>query len=67
MSRKHRRWRNHHHMTPRSRGGSNDTRNLLLIYGDSHVWWHKVFGNRTFDEVISLLIRVRRAKGVQRG
>lgn len=55
-------WRNHHHMVPRSRQGLDNTRNLLLIHGDNHIWWHKVFGNRTFDEVINLLIRVRRAK-----
>lgn len=57
--------RNRHHMIPRSRHGSDSPWNLLLIHEDNHVWWHKVFGNRTFDEVIRLLIRVRRAKGGQ--
>lgn len=57
-----RKGRTKHHMIPRSRSGSDNIRNLLLIHGSNHVWWHKVFGNRTFDEVIALLIRVRRAK-----
>ena len=56
------RWRNKHHLHPRSRGGGSHYRNLLLIDGELHVRWHQVFRNRTLDEVISLLERVRRAK-----
>ncbi len=62
-----RRWRNRHHMVPRSRGGTSHQRNMLLFDGDNHMWWHKVFGNRTLDEVIALLHRVRRAKQHQNG
>lgn len=58
--------RNRHHLVPRSRQGTNNVWNLLLIDCERHTWWHKVFGNRTLDEVISLLIRVRRAKQCQR-
>lgn len=60
-----RKWRNHHHLTPRSRGGSDHRRNLLYISGYLHVQWHKVFGNRTLPEVIRLLQRIERAKGAQ--
>lgn len=57
-----RKWRNKHHLVPRSRGGNSHYRNLLLIDGELHIDWHRVFKNRTLDEVISLLERVRRAK-----
>lgn len=56
------RLRNKHHLVPKVRGGNARTRNLLLIDYETHVNWHKVFGNRTLDEVIALLNRVRRAK-----
>lgn len=59
---KKRRWRNLHHLTPRSRGGSNSRRNLLLIDEERHVEWHRVFGNLTLEEVIELLVRLQRAK-----
>lgn len=61
------RWRNKHHMIPRSRKGGGHTNNLLYIDAMLHREWHKVFGNRTWDEVISLLIRVQRAKRNQGG
>lgn len=61
-----RRWRNHHHLTPKSRGGSVSGRNLLLVDGNVHKEWHKVFGNRTLEEVIALLLRVQRAKERQK-
>jgi len=57
-----RRWRNKHHLIPKSRGGNGYHRNLLLIDGELHIKWHQVFKNRTLDEVIALLVRVRRAK-----
>lgn len=65
MSRHKRPRRNYHHMVPRSRSGPDTTRNLLLINRARHIGWHKMFGNRTLNEVITLLIRVRRAKGGQ--
>lgn len=60
------RWRNKHHLTPKSRGGTRHYRNMLLIDGHTHRKWHIVFGNRTLEEVIALLIRVQRAKRHQR-
>lgn len=58
--------RNRHHLVPRSRGGYDDLANLLLIDIECHQYWHKVFGNRTLEEVIELLLRVHRAKQAQK-
>lgn len=55
--------RHFHHLLPRSRGGEKTTNNLLLIHVDRHQKWHSLFGNRSLEEVISLLVRVHRAKG----
>ena len=55
--------RNHHHLTPRRRGGADSDRNLLLIDITKHECWHKIFGIRTLDETIGLLNRLKRAKG----
>jgi hypothetical protein len=55
--------RHFHHLLPRSRGGEKTTDNLLLIHVDRHQKWHSLFGNRSLEEVISLLVRVHRAKG----
>lgn len=51
-----------HHLTPRSRGGGNYRQNLLLINIEKHEFWHKMWGNRTVEEVLSLLSRAVRAK-----
>lgn len=60
--------RNLHHLTPQSRGGKNTKGNLLLIHIERHEAWHKMFGNRTAEEVLALLERVVRAKqGQDRG
>lgn len=61
--RKHRRDRNYHHLRPRSRGGSNMDSNLLLIKIERHRMLHLIFGNRTLEEIIAVLIRLQRAKG----
>lgn len=55
--------RNFHHLLPRSRGGEKTTDNLLLIHIDRHRRWHNLFGTRSLEEVILLLVRVHRAKG----
>ena len=57
--------KNLHHLTPRSRGGKSVPSNLLLIDIERHYFWHKLFGNRTLDEVISLLERLRRINGLR--
>lgn len=67
MSRGRKKRRNRHHLTPKSRGGEGYRYNLLLIGMDRHEAWHRLWGNRTLAEVISLLKRVERAKGRLRG
>ena len=54
--------RNRHHLVPVSRGGENTIHNLLLIKIEKHELWHRLWGNRTAEEVLSLLERVVRAK-----
>lgn len=55
--------RNKHHLLPRSRGGDNSLDNLLLLKVNRHFYWHRLFGARSLEEVIFLLMRVHRAKG----
>jgi len=55
--------RNFHHLLPRSRGGEKTADNLLLIHIDRHRRWHNLFGTRSLEEVILLLVRLHRAKG----
>jgi len=57
------RGRNYHHLVPKSRGGGYTAKNLLLMKIERHAMWHKLFGNRTLDEIIHLLIRLERMKG----
>ena len=58
--------RNKHHLIPKSRGGEKTQSNILLIDVERHNAWHRLWGNRTLDEVIALLIRVKHAKEHQR-
>jgi hypothetical protein len=57
--------RNRHHLRPRSRGGKKHKANMLLIDIERHKAWHTLFGNHTLDEVLGLLLRVKRAKEKQ--
>jgi hypothetical protein len=59
---KHLRNRNRHHLVPRSRGGSDEERNQLVMDVHKHELWHQLWGNRTIDEVLTLLTRMLRAK-----
>jgi len=54
--------RNKHHLQPKSRLGRSTPGNLLLIDVEKHRCWHLMFGLRNLDEVIELLLRVRRFK-----
>ena len=55
--------RNRHHLYPRGRGGDNTKQNLLLLKVKRHFYWHRLFGDKSLEEVIQLLMRVHRAKG----
>ena len=57
--------RNRHHLIPKSRNGKATPDNLLLMDIDKHKEWHRIFGLMTLDEVIELLIRLRRIKKSQ--
>lgn len=58
--------RNKHHLIPKCRGGEKILSNLLLIDIERHNAWHALWGTRTLDEVIELLLRVKHAKESQR-
>lgn len=48
-----------HHIIPSSRGGGNETKNILVdIPSDLHWAWHRVFGNLTPMEILTTLARV---------
>lgn len=55
--------RNRHHLFPKNRGGEDTPDNLLLLKTQRHYFWHKLFGKRSLEEVILLLVRIHRAKG----
>lgn len=54
--------RNKHHLVPRSRGGNNTEQNLLLLDVHKHDLWHRLWGNRTIEEILALLSRMARMK-----
>lgn len=54
--------RNKHHLRARSHGGRNEKSNILLIKVERHEAYHKLFGNRSLESAIRLLIRILRAK-----
>lgn len=60
--RKSRNHTNRHHLVNKCKGGSSSKRNLLIIDIFRHRAWHELFQNLNLDEVIELLIRVKRAK-----
>jgi len=41
----------HHHRRPRSRGGSNDQRNVSLVTDTQHRAWHTLFGNLEPEQI----------------
>lgn len=63
---RNKRKRNGHHLIPKSRGGQKIQSNILLIDIKRHNAWHALWGNRTLDEVIELLLRVKHAKESQK-
>lgn len=56
--------RNKHHLIPTSRGGVYISFNKILINIEKHNRWHEVFGNLTLDEIIKLLTRIKRMRGL---
>ena len=57
-TRKERPFPQDHHLTPRSREGDNRPRNILAgIPSDLHWCWHRLFGNLTPMEILTVLVR----------
>lgn len=60
--------RTQHHLTPRCRYKFgykpilNSPENLLTLYAEKHVAWHRLFREATLEEAIKLLQRVARMK-----
>lgn len=54
-----------HHLKPREQGGQSIQSNLLTIDVYRHDAIHLIFGNKSLDEIIALLQRVKRAKQSQ--
>ena len=48
-----------HHLIPRSRGGTNDPDNIMMIEEDLHHKWHMLFGNQTISQIITMLEKIR--------
>jgi hypothetical protein len=57
---------NRHHLIPKSRRHNYKIKQPIFItlwlHVERHFYWHKVFGNHTLDEVITILQRIRRHK-----
>lgn len=52
----------YHHILASSRGGKNESSNMLKLKSYRHEGYHDFFGRKTLEEAIELLIRVHRAK-----
>ena len=52
-----------HHLTPKERMGTGEPSNILMLWRDRHDYFHKIFGNRTLEELIAVLQRIARMKG----
>lgn len=47
-----------HHIIPSSRKGSNKRYNITIVNAKLHSFYHRLFGNRTPDEIISFLVDI---------
>jgi len=47
---------NKHHIIPRSRGGEDEAKNLAYVDMFKHRDYHKLFDNKTPDEIINYLV-----------
>ena len=63
--RKHVKKMNRHHLCPKSRNGPTRDENLLLLKIEKHVLLHKIFGNRTLGEILTILHRTLHAKNYE--
>jgi hypothetical protein len=49
-------------MKPKSKGGDARSSNMLYIDIDKHNLIHKIFGNKTWYEIIIFMLRIAKAK-----
>jgi hypothetical protein len=69
MSKKKRRKRlgelglNRHHWTNKINGGKSNKRNVSWLKVERHRAWHYIFKNKSLEEVIALLTRLKKMKG----
>jgi hypothetical protein len=56
------RGRQKHHLTPRSKEGDDEPENIMLLNMFRHQAWHILFGHKSLEEVIKLLLRLHSAK-----
>jgi len=61
-----RRGMNRHHLVNKCKGGKDDKWNIAVLDIERHRYWHRVFGNKSLEEVIELLLRFKRLKDYQR-
>lgn len=54
-----------HHLTAKCRNGSNHRSNLLNLWWHHHQAIHTLFGNRTLEEIIEVLLRLKKFKDRQ--
>lgn len=47
-----------HHIIPRSRMGSDNDQNIMMVRGDLHEKYHTLFENMLPDEIIKYLVEV---------
>ncbi|NTU69308.1 hypothetical protein HGB13_00545 [bacterium] len=52
----------YHHLTPKSRGGKTTFENMFRLNAYRHDSYHLLFGNKTLEEVIALLQRIKKIK-----
>lgn len=57
MARKKPKIYDRHHRKPRSRGGSNDERNISIVEQNQHRAYHCLFHNMLPEEVVKVLNR----------
>ena len=62
-NRRRRRGLTRHHMLNKVHGGGNEAQNILWLSWPKHEAWHKLWGNKSPEQVIAILSRMCRMKG----
>lgn len=55
-------WKDKHHLKPKEKGGQSVDSNIIMLDAYRHSAWHLLFKNKSLDEVIHLLQRLKEAK-----